>query len=92
MSTGFLNGTLPVRYLGIPLVSSRLTQADCNALVNRITARIYHWSVRYLSYAGCLQLVNSVLFGIQTYWSSMFVLPAGVYKQIKQLMACFLWS
>ena len=87
MSTGFLNGTLPVRYLGIPLVSSLLTKANCNTLVNRITACICHRSARYLSYVGHLQLVNSMLFGIQTYWSSMFVLPAGVYKQIEQLMA-----
>ena len=92
MSTSFLNGTLPVRYLGIHLVTSQLTKADCNALVNRITARISHWSVRYLSYAGRLQLVQFVLFGIQTYWSSMFVLPACVYKQIEQLMSRFFWS
>ena len=89
-STGFSSGTLSVRCLGIPLVSSRLTKDDCNALVSKITARISYWSAHYLSYTGHLQLVNSILFGIQTYWSSMFILPTRIYKQIEQLMSCFL--
>ena len=90
-SIRFFSGTLPIRYLGIPLVSSHLTKVDCTALVDRITMHINHRFARYLSYAGRLQLVNSILFRIQTYWSSMFILLVGIYKQIKQLMTRFLW-
>ncbi|XP_062155223.1 uncharacterized protein LOC133863288 [Alnus glutinosa] len=33
-----LEGTLPVRYLGVPFITKRLTAIDCEALVNKITA------------------------------------------------------
>ena len=36
---GYKEGSLPVRYLGVPLVSTRLKKADCNALVEKIIAR-----------------------------------------------------
>ncbi|XP_022772119.1 uncharacterized protein LOC111314763 [Durio zibethinus] len=55
-ASGFKIGTLPVRYLGVPLVSRRLTEKDCAPLVDKITARINSWATRHLSYAGRLQL------------------------------------
>lgn len=39
--TGFSRGTLPVRYLGVPLFSSKLTTQESQALTNRITSRIH---------------------------------------------------
>ena len=36
----FKLGTLPIRYLGLPLVTRRLTTNDCAPLVKRITAKI----------------------------------------------------
>jgi hypothetical protein len=33
-----LEGVLPVRYLGVPLISRRLTSVDCESLVAKITA------------------------------------------------------
>ena len=62
--TGFKLGVLLVRYLGVPLVTRRLTKRDCLQLVEKITARINHWAVRFLSYAGRLQLIQSVLYSI----------------------------
>lgn len=73
----FNEGSLPIRYLGVPFISSRLKKSDCKSLVDRIVTRAISWAsqVFFLSYAGRLQLVNSILFAIQTYWSSMFILP-----------------
>ena len=62
--TGFKLGNLPVRYLGVPLVTRRLTDKDCRPLVERITSRINHWSTKFLSYAGRLQLVQAMLYSI----------------------------
>jgi hypothetical protein len=45
-------GKLPVRYLGVPLISSQLCAADCDALLEKITARINSWLSRNLSFAG----------------------------------------
>jgi hypothetical protein len=51
-------GHLPVRYLGEPLISSRLSSADCGTLLDKITGRIDSWLSKNLSYAGRLQLLS----------------------------------
>ena len=38
--TGFKMGTLPVKYLGVPLVTKRLSERDCAPLVEKIIVRI----------------------------------------------------
>jgi hypothetical protein len=40
---GMNEGLFPVRYLGVPLISSRLSTPDCEALITRITGRIDSW-------------------------------------------------
>ncbi|XP_050227614.1 uncharacterized protein LOC126677168 [Mercurialis annua] len=53
------SGVLPVRYLGLPLISTKLSKEQCNSLISRITSRIASWSAKCLSYAGRLQLVKA---------------------------------
>ena len=50
--TRFKVGTLLVRYLGVPLVTRRLSMKDCFNLEDKIKARINNWSAKLLSYAG----------------------------------------
>jgi len=54
----FDEGSLPVRYLGVPLISSRLLYKDCNVLVERMENRITDWRNKSLSFAGRLQLIR----------------------------------
>ena len=88
---GFQIKTPPITYLGVPLLTKRLTNNDCNKLVETITARIKLWTSASLSYAGRLQLIKSTLFSMQVYWSSMFILPVAVIRRIESIMARFLW-
>ena len=60
--SGFKLGVLPVKYLCIPLITRRLSDNDCVSLVERITARINHWASKLLSYAGRLQLIQTVIY------------------------------
>jgi hypothetical protein len=85
-------GSLPVRYLGVPLVTKRLSSSDCECLVNRITARIDSWLVKNLSFAGQLQLPSSVLLSMQVFWAKVFILPKRVIHLIEQKLNRFLWS
>jgi hypothetical protein len=85
-------GKLPVRYLGVPLISSRLSYADCRGLLERITRRIDSWLCRNLSYAGRLQLLSSVLYSLQVYWTNIFILPKKVINAIEQKFNRFLWN
>jgi len=61
----FIKGELPFRYLGIPLSSKKLSVIQCQPLVKKIICRIEKWSSKLLSYIGRLQLIKSVLFGVQ---------------------------
>ena len=60
----FAVGTLPVRYLGLPLVTKGLSSTDYLPLLEQIKKKIGSWSARYLSYGGRLNLVSSVLWSI----------------------------
>jgi hypothetical protein len=60
-------------------------------LVERITARIQLWTSSSLTYAGRLQLIKSVLFSIQVYWASIFILPGATIKKIESILTAFLW-
>ncbi|KAL2242562.1 UNVERIFIED_CONTAM: hypothetical protein Sindi_0374200 [Sesamum indicum] len=48
---GFLEGHLPMRYLGLPLISSRLSISDCQPLLTKIDACFNGWEGLTLSYA-----------------------------------------
>ena len=63
-TTGFSLGSFPMKYLGVPLISTRLSHSDCQPLLDKIMARIQSWTSRSLSYAGRLQLISSVLYSI----------------------------
>lgn len=86
LETGFVKGSFPFRYLGVPLNSKRLFVADCDVLVDKITGRISCWSSRNLSYAARVVLVNSVLMSIHTYWAQVFLLPKSILAKISQLL------
>ncbi|XP_070026680.1 uncharacterized protein [Nicotiana sylvestris] len=55
-----------------------------------MVGRITSWTSRFLSYAGRLQLIKSVLFSIQTFWSQIFVLPKRIIQMIKAVCRKFL--
>ncbi|PKI53937.1 hypothetical protein CRG98_025639 [Punica granatum] len=90
--SGFKHGTLPVRYLGFPLVSGKFSSKNCEALTERIVKRIKSCSVKHLSYASRVQLINSVLFSMANYWCCHFILPKKVIKLVKQKCRSFLWK
>ncbi|KAL0288048.1 UNVERIFIED_CONTAM: hypothetical protein Sradi_7109300 [Sesamum radiatum] len=89
---GFQEGSLPIRYLGSPLTSSRLTVADCQPLIDKLADRLTGWNHLNLSLAGRAQLLKSVLSSLHLYWASIFVLPKSIIKVIEGKMRAFLWK
>lgn len=90
--SGFQRGYLPITYLGLPLISTKLKARDCQPLVLRLCRRIEIWTCRFLSFAGRLQLIKAILFSIQGYWAAYLFLPKGVIKRIQSVLANFLWG
>ncbi|GJR78441.1 putative RNA-directed DNA polymerase, eukaryota, reverse transcriptase zinc-binding domain protein [Tanacetum coccineum] len=88
----FEEGRLPMKYLGVPLVSSRLIYRDCKELIEKVQHRIRDWKNKSLSAARMLQLVKSVIGSMHVYWASVFILPSRVLLDFEQLMRNFLWA
>ncbi|KAL0302606.1 UNVERIFIED_CONTAM: hypothetical protein Scaly_3027400 [Sesamum calycinum] len=89
---GFQEGSLPVKYLGVPLISSRLTLADCSPLISKVDSRLSGWGHLNLSFAGRALLIKSVLGTLHNYWASVFILPKGIIKILEAKMRKFLWQ
>nr|GEX47182.1 reverse transcriptase domain-containing protein [Tanacetum cinerariifolium] len=87
----FEEDRLPVKYLGVPLVSSRLIFRDCKELIDKVQNRVNDWKNKSLSIAGRLQLIQSVLGSLNVFWASVFGLPSRVLLDIVQIMCGFLW-
>nr|GEW83655.1 hypothetical protein [Tanacetum cinerariifolium] len=86
----FKMGVLPIKYLGVPMMSKRLTSKDCKPLIAMIKKRIRDWRNKVLSFAGRLQLISSVLSSLQVYWASLFILPIEIWYLIDRLFKNFL--
>ena len=73
-------------------MSTKLFHKDCERLIDKIKVRVLDWKNKSLSFAGRLQLINSVLSSIFVYWASLFLLPISVVKEIEKILRSFLWS
>ncbi|WZY96943.1 hypothetical protein YC2023_069272 [Brassica napus] len=89
---GFNLGSLPIRYLGLPLMYRKLRISDYRPLLDKISASFNCWSAKALSFAGRRQLISSVIYGSINFWTSAFVLPKGCIKKIESLCTQFLWG
>lgn len=87
ISTGFQRGSFPIKYLGLPLITTKLKAHDCMNLVQRLCRQIDLWTTRFLRFSGRLQLIKSVLSGIQGFWASYLFLQKrcwGKFNPISQ--------
>ncbi|GKD22081.1 reverse transcriptase domain, reverse transcriptase zinc-binding domain protein, partial [Tanacetum coccineum] len=80
----FEEGRLPVKHVGVPLVSSRLRVRDCKELIEKVQTRVQDWKNKSLSIAGRLKLTLSVIGSMHIYWASVFMLPSQVLLDIEQ--------
>ncbi|KAL8091468.1 hypothetical protein AgCh_033902 [Apium graveolens] len=85
-------GTLPVRFLGVPLISSQLYINDCIPLIKRITSKLNSWANLLLSLAGRALLIKTFVHAIQAFWSNHFLLPSAVHQHIQSKLTRFLWK
>ncbi|CAH2060105.1 unnamed protein product [Thlaspi arvense] len=82
--------SLPIRYLGLPLCSINLSEADCDPLLAQIKQKLSSWTNRFLSMAGRLTLLSSVISGIVGFLTSTFFLPKkALNEKIIPTHGCF---
>lgn len=88
-SFGLIQGSLPIRYLGVPLLPHKMRKQDFQPLIDKIPSRLNSWTVRHLSFAGRLQLIQSVLYSIINFWASVFMLPVSCLKELERICNAF---
>ncbi|XP_074300917.1 uncharacterized protein LOC141632254 [Silene latifolia] len=91
-ATRFVEGSLPFRYLGVPIQAGRLSQKECNALLERMINIIRSIGAKKLSYAGRLVLINSVLNTLYSYWAWMFIIPKGDGSSYYHKLPLVVWD
>ena len=88
---GCKQGTLPMKYLGLPLRAKFKDKAIWNPILEKIDRRLAGWKRLYLSKGGRVTLIKSTLSNLPTYILSLFPIPAIVANRIEKLQRNFLW-
>jgi len=89
---GFQVGTLPTKYLGIPLSDTTIRQASWQDLLDKLKSKLNDWALRALNFPSRLTLVKAVLQSMPAYLFSILAAPKMVLKQIKSIQRNFLWG
>lgn len=89
---GFSTGSLPIRYLGLPLMHRKLKISKYSPLIDKLNDKFNFWATKSLSFAGRALLLKTVITGMVVFWISTFFLPKGCIRRIESLCSRFLWS
>ncbi|KAL0822904.1 hypothetical protein Bca101_046581 [Brassica carinata] len=80
------------KYLGLPEHFGRKKRDIFASIVDRIRQRAHGWTSRFLSGAGKMVLLKSVLTAMPNYAMSCFKLPVSLCKQIQAILTRFWWD
>ena len=83
-------GSLPMKYLGMPLGTPYKTASVWNPILERMEKKLSYWKRLYLSKGGRLTLLKSTLSSLPTYYLSLFVIHVVVADRLERLQRKFL--
>ena len=87
---GCKQGTLPMKYLVLPLGAKFKDKAIWNPILEKTERRLAGWKRSYLSKGGRVTLIKSTLSNLPTYFLSLFPIPTVVANRIEKLQRNFL--
>jgi hypothetical protein len=71
-------GSLPFKYLGIPIHYRKLLNKEWKPVEDRFEEKLGSWIGKLLSYGDRLVLINSVLTSLPMFLLYFFEIPKGV--------------
>ncbi|XP_074301412.1 uncharacterized protein LOC141632799 [Silene latifolia] len=80
------------KYLGLPTDFGSSKKEIFAMVIDKVRLRIQSWNNNYLSSAGRLTLVNSVLSSLSLFSLSAFKMPVSVSSKINSLLSQFWWG
>jgi hypothetical protein len=75
-------GTLPFRYLGIPMHHRKLRNLDWKEVEEMFQRKLSGWKGKMLSVGGRLVLINSIFSNLSMFRLSFFEGPRGVLERL----------
>jgi hypothetical protein len=87
---GFGVSSLPLKYLGLPLVAPFKAKSSWDEVVGKIERRLASWKRLYLSKGGRVTLIKSTLSNLPTYFLSLLPIPSSAASRIEKLHRDFL--
>lgn len=78
--------------MGFFLNPNDYKKMDWKWLIGKLEIRLQMWSNKWLSRAGRLVLVKSVLEAILVYWMYIDWIPKGILEKIRHIYFTFMWQ
>ena len=85
-------GAFPIKYLGVPVSTSRLHVKDWVQLEERNEKKLATWKGKSLSIAGRATLISSSLSNSFIYHMSMYLLPKTTTDILDRQRRTFFWQ
>ncbi|GKV30536.1 hypothetical protein SLEP1_g39339 [Rubroshorea leprosula] len=86
------SGSLPCKYLGIPLGVDLRRIATWKPLIDTLKRKLSSWSGRFLSLGGRITLINAVLTSLSVFIMSFYLLPKSIIGELDKIRRRFLWG
>ncbi len=83
---------VPFKYLGLEVGGNPRKKLFWEPVITKLKARLSVWKGRFLSMAGRICLINSVISAIPLYYLSLYRAPETVCKSIISIQRRFLWG
>ncbi|KAL6126211.1 hypothetical protein ACLB2K_074262 [Fragaria x ananassa] len=89
---GVRQGSLPFTYLSVPIFHGRLKRIYFLAIADRVRCKLSSWKGSFLSQAGRLQLIQSVIQGILVYSFQIYEWPKCLLLDLQSWIRNFFWT
>lgn len=83
-------GTLPRRYLGMPLLFGGNLGDFWEHILGKVKKKLESWKEKWLSAGGWLVKIKSILSAIPIFWMGAFWVPKTTINSLEKLMRDFL--
>ena len=90
--TGWLAGSLPFTYLGLPIGKNMKLTDSWSLMVDKFKSKVSNWKANLLSIGGRLTLIKSVLGSLGIFYFSIFKAPELTLNILERLWARFFWG
>ena len=85
-------GSLPTKYLGLPLGAPHRASGVWDSIEERFRNRSSSWKRQYISKGGRLTLIRSTLSSLPIYFLYLFRIPKIVWSRLEKIQRDFLWG